>query len=241
MTSRLTSASGTGSPGRGRWPGGRYACWPPPRTRRGVPGSASGWTRLGCASCPPGPGIRARRPARRRSRLRGVAMACPTGTSCSSARSSRARRSTGSWPRCPPVRRSWSWVRAGWPTRCAGRGCISSGPSTAPRRARSTPARWRSCCRPGARATGIRRSRAMRTARRRSCPTCPRCARPPARGPCTCRRATWARSPPPFSEVASDEALRARLVAGGAAALATRSWEAAGAALHAALEEAAGA
>ena len=42
-------------------------------------------------------------------------------------------------------------------------------------------------------------------------------------------------------EVASDEALRARLVAGGAAALATRSWEAAGAALHAALEEAAGA
>jgi glycosyltransferase involved in cell wall biosynthesis len=42
-------------------------------------------------------------------------------------------------------------------------------------------------------------------------------------------------------EVAADEALRARLIAGGSAALATRSWEAAGAALHAALEEAAGA
>ena len=42
-------------------------------------------------------------------------------------------------------------------------------------------------------------------------------------------------------EVAADEGLRARLAAGGAAALRTRSWEAAGAALHAALEEAAGA
>ena len=42
-------------------------------------------------------------------------------------------------------------------------------------------------------------------------------------------------------EVASDAALRARLAAGGAAALAERSWEAAGRALHAAFEEATGA
>jgi glycosyltransferase involved in cell wall biosynthesis len=42
-------------------------------------------------------------------------------------------------------------------------------------------------------------------------------------------------------ELAGDEALRARLAAEGAAALAARSWKAAGAALHAALEEAAGA
>jgi len=39
--------------------------------------------------------------------------------------------------------------------------------------------------------------------------------------------------------VAADGALRARLAAGGAAALARRSWAAAGAALRAALEEAA--
>jgi glycosyltransferase involved in cell wall biosynthesis len=40
-------------------------------------------------------------------------------------------------------------------------------------------------------------------------------------------------------ELAADEALRARLAAGGATALAARSWEAAGRALRAALEEAA--
>ena len=44
-----------------------------------------------------------------------------------------------------------------------------------------------------------------------------------------------------LAEMAGDEALRARLAAGGAAALAERSWESAGRSLRAALEEAAGA
>ena len=44
-----------------------------------------------------------------------------------------------------------------------------------------------------------------------------------------------------LEDVARDEALRARLAAGGAAALAERSWTAAGRALRVALEEAAGA
>ena len=42
-------------------------------------------------------------------------------------------------------------------------------------------------------------------------------------------------------EVSRDDALRARLAGGGAAALAERSWEAAGRTLSAALKEAAGA
>ena len=94
-------------------------------------------------------------------------------TSSSSARSSPARRRT-SWstPSSAPGRAgsrpsSWSSGRAG-STR-AGRACGGSGGSTTS--ARSTPARSRSCCRRGSRASGSRRSRASRPARPRSSPT----------------------------------------------------------------------